>query len=73
LTDTRRHRKKEARDGAPAAVGLACRACGCRHLEVVYTRPHPGGILRRRQCRHCGRRLTTVERLPLEGEPFPGK
>lgn len=47
----------------PAARrGLECRACGCRHFRVVYTRPAWGGrILRRRECRHCGRRMTTWE------------
>lgn len=42
--------------------GLVCRACGCRHFYVVYTRPSPRGILRRRECRHCGARKTTFER-----------
>ena len=43
-------------------VGLECPDCGCGHWETVYTRPGPAGkIIRRRQCRHCGRRMTTVE------------
>lgn len=47
----------------PLAVGLECRKCGCRHFEVVYTRPIARGkILRRRECRHCGRRITTTEK-----------
>jgi len=42
--------------------GLACRACGCSHLDVIYTRPAPDNkISRRRQCRHCGKRMTTWE------------
>ena len=42
--------------------GLACRACGCRHFRVIYTRPAWGGrIVRRRECRHCGKRMTTWE------------
>jgi hypothetical protein len=41
--------------------GLECRACGCRHFEVLYTRPRPGGIMRVRQCRHGGKRLVTRE------------
>jgi len=42
--------------------GLECRACGCRHFRVLYTRAAWGGrILRRRGCRHCGRRITTYE------------
>ena len=42
--------------------GLVCPSCGCRHFEVLYTRPAYGGkLLRRRACRHCGRRITTSE------------
>jgi len=44
--------------------GLVCRNCGCRHFFVVYTRPATKGrIVRRRECRHCGRRSRTTERL----------
>ena len=46
--------------GIPAG-GLVCRKCGCRHLDVLYTRHKSGYILRIRACRHCGRRLTTRE------------
>jgi hypothetical protein len=43
--------------------GLECRYCGCKHFHVVYTRPTWGGrIMRRRECRHCGKRMTTWER-----------
>jgi transcriptional regulator NrdR family protein len=43
--------------------GLECPRCGCQHFRVVYTRPALGGrIMRRRECRHCGRRVTTYER-----------
>lgn len=42
--------------------GLRCMTCGCRHLPVIYTRSKPGGrIMRRRQCRNCGKRMTTYE------------
>lgn len=42
--------------------GLVCRTCGCRHFRVLYTRSAWGGrLLRRRECRHCGRRITTYE------------
>lgn len=42
--------------------GLSCSVCGCQHFHVVYTRAMPGGkILRRRECRHCGKRITTTE------------
>ena len=43
--------------------GIECPKCGCRHFRVLYTRRAWGGrILRRRECRHCGRRLTTYEK-----------
>ena len=43
--------------------GLECRGCGCKHFRVVYTRPYRGGsVVRRRECRYCGRRMTTVEK-----------
>jgi hypothetical protein len=42
--------------------GIECPRCGCRHFYVVYTRPvKDGRILRRRECRHCGRRILTYE------------
>jgi len=43
--------------------GLECPRWGCRHFHVLYTRAAIGGrILRRRECRHCGRRVTTWEK-----------
>lgn len=43
--------------------GLECRECGCRHFRVVYTRPAWGGrIMRRCECRNCGKRMTTWEK-----------
>lgn len=43
--------------------GLECRDCGCRHFRVVYTRAAVGGkLVRRRECRHCGARITTWEK-----------
>jgi DNA-directed RNA polymerase subunit RPC12/RpoP len=48
---------------AAPSVGLECPTCGCRHFETVETRPRPGIILRRKQCRHCGHRVTTRERV----------
>lgn len=50
-------------EAADEEVGLRCRNCGCRHFFVVYTKGVRGGrILRRRECRHCGKRLTTYEK-----------
>ena len=43
--------------------GIRCPTCGCGHFRVIYTRRALGGrLIRRRECRHCGRRLTTTER-----------
>jgi hypothetical protein len=52
--------------------GISCPACGCQHFFVIYTRRAPGGkLIRRRECRHCGRRITTYEyvigNVPAEG------
>jgi transcriptional regulator NrdR family protein len=44
--------------------GLRCRQCGCRHFHVIYTRAAWGSkLIRRRECRHCGNRVTTCERI----------
>lgn len=43
--------------------GLVCPDCACRHFFVIYTRQRPDRIVRRRECRHCGRKILTVERL----------
>jgi transcriptional repressor NrdR len=43
--------------------GLRCPQCGGQRLKVIYTRPKAGGrILRRRECKACGKRLTTWEK-----------
>lgn len=52
------------------AEGLVCPDCGCRHFRVVSTRRAlRGRILRRRECRHCGKRLTTMEKPTDATEP----
>jgi transcriptional regulator NrdR family protein len=43
--------------------GLTCRRCGSQELRVVYTRRRPiATLMRRRECRQCGERVTTWER-----------
>jgi len=43
--------------------GLECRYCGCRDFRVIYTCRGSGGkLIRRRECRHCGKRMTMWER-----------
>lgn len=48
---------------APEPVGIECPRCGCRHFEVLKTFRYPKGIRRRKECRHCGRRVNTYETL----------
>ncbi|TWU12084.1 transcriptional regulator NrdR [Symmachiella macrocystis] len=44
--------------------GLQCSACGHRRLRVVYTRAAKGGkLVRRRECRECGERISTWEQV----------
>ena len=44
--------------------GLHCLGCGSDRLRVVYTRDKSCGVIqRRRECRECGGRLTTWERI----------
>jgi transcriptional regulator NrdR family protein len=44
--------------------GLRCPKCGCENFSVIYTRRTWGGkIMRSRECRHCGRRVITYERV----------
>ncbi len=49
-------------NGDASHRGIECPRCGCRHFYVVYTRLREGSIMRRRECRHCGRRITTREK-----------
>ena len=49
--------------GPETHVGLRCQRCGHQKFHVVYTRRAAGSkVVRRRECRHCGRRFTTWER-----------
>ena len=42
--------------------GIECPACGCRHFFTTHTEPmRDGRIRRRKECRHCGRKLVTYE------------
>lgn len=52
----------EAKPADPPA-GIECPACGCCHFRTIRTEPHPAGhVQRRRECRNCGRRMTTREK-----------
>lgn len=43
--------------------GIECPNCGCHHFRTIQTRAHAAGIYRRRECRYCGRRLSTIEHV----------
>lgn len=44
-------------------AGLICLDCACRHFFTIDVRPCRRGIRRRRECRNCGKRVTTTERV----------
>jgi C4-type Zn-finger protein len=47
--------------------GLRCPACGCGHFYVDKTVDIPGRRRRRyKTCRHCGRRVRTMEIIETE-------
>lgn len=48
---------------SPSPRGLVCPKCGCRHFELVKITHAVGYVRRRRECRHCGHRVTTTERI----------
>ncbi len=52
-----------AMGGARPLRGLECRDCGCADFSVIQTRKQEGQIYRQRACRHCGRRVTTIEKV----------
>jgi len=45
------------------ARGIECPECGCRQFRTIYTRQRTRHIQRRRECRHCQKRITTSERI----------
>ncbi len=49
--------------------GIVCPQCGCRHFYTTNTEPlRDGRIRRRKECRHCGRRIVTYEvTIPYKG------
>lgn len=45
-----------------------CLKCGCRDLRVIRTETLATKVRRRRECRHCGRRIWTTEVVEIEQE-----
>lgn len=49
-------------------TGVACPACGCRHLVAVSTVRYGNKNYRYRSCRNCGKRVKTREEIIGEVE-----
>ncbi|HPY76665.1 MAG TPA: ogr/Delta-like zinc finger family protein [Anaerohalosphaeraceae bacterium] len=46
--------------------GIACPKCGCKDWKVTDTRVFSHNKIRRyRQCRNCGRKIRTVEKIEV--------
>lgn len=42
--------------------GISCPQCGCCHFYTTHTEPlRDGRVRRRKECRHCGRKVVTYE------------
>lgn len=50
-------------NGETPPRGIRCRQCGCGHFWVIYVCQRLGKIERRRECRNCGKRVTTFEKV----------
>jgi len=48
--------------------GILCPACGCADIRTTHTIRHPGSVKRYRQCRYCGRKMITREKLEKKEE-----
>lgn len=48
--------------------GLECPQCGCKDLRTIRTTKMRNKIHRRKECRHCGRRVMSVEVIPDQSE-----
>lgn len=62
--DDREETRGARGDERPADLGIRCPSCGCAHFRVLATRAAAlKRTMRRRECRNCGKRVTTYERL----------
>ena len=52
-------------EGNLDSYGICCPECGSEHTEVTDTRPARYGIRRRRECKDCFYRFSTVEILKV--------
>lgn len=56
-------RPEAIQEPASVANGIECPRCGCHHFYVVWIRHRDSRIIRKRECRHCGRAIVTTERV----------
>ena len=54
---------KEPSEQESQPRGLICPKCHCRQFYLVKITHAIGYVRRRRECRHCGHRITTSERI----------
>ena len=50
-------------EGEPDEGGIRCARCGCCDLRVTHTIRGPDIVTRHRQCRHCGWKQRTREKV----------
>jgi len=57
----------EDRSDEEAANGISCKKFVLNDLRTAYPRPSWGSRrMTQRECRHCGRTITTLERAPVK-------
>ena len=58
----------EGEEGEETPERIICPKCGCAHFRVAWVRYRRRGKVRALNCRACGRRVTSVEKLEDENE-----
>lgn len=54
-------------DQADPLAGIRCPSCACAHSEITHTERLPRGQIRRRRiCRNCAHKFTTLEVPPAQ-------
>lgn len=57
-----RRERERASPAEAAGLDMRCSLCGSDDTKVLDTRPIDQGVRRRRQCKKCGARFSTMER-----------
>jgi DNA-directed RNA polymerase subunit RPC12/RpoP len=45
--------------------GIECPRCGCGHFSTGWVRHKNKMVVRRRDCRHCGKKVMTYEQTAI--------